>query len=329
MPAALPTAEGLLNPAEPLVSIALCTYNGAAYLRAQLDSLRAQTLMPLEIVAVDDGSSDQTCAILREYASQDRRFRCYENPRNLGPTGCFERAMSLCRGGFIAPCDQDDIWHPDKLARLLARIGSCDVSYCDSQYIDGSGRLSHRRISDGRAMLSGAVATPFLLANSISGHAMLLRRDLFERARPFPDSVYYDWWLALCAAGRNGIQYVQAPLVRFRRHQDAYSSMGHSGIARRAESSRAWLEQRQALMRAYSTTGLRGDATASALAEALQSAIDRGRHGALFRLLWAQRRTLPRWSGIAALDSIRWQLQVLRKVRRAQREPVGDSLSAE
>lgn len=315
----------------PLVSIALCTCNGALYLREQLDSLAAQHDVRFEVVAVDDGSHDQTCAILRDYAATDPRIRCFVNERNLGPTASFERAMSLCRGDFIAPCDQDDIWHPDKLARLLAAIGGCDLAYCDSEYVDANGRALQRRVSDGTTMLSGTTPTAFLFANSVSGHATLLRRDLFDHARPFPNHVYHDWWLALCAAGRNGVRYLDRPLVHFRRHEDAYSPMGKSASAPRdAIASRAWLEQRHCLMQAYSRSAFRDSDIALALADALQRAIDLGRNDALMRLVWRHRHALPRWKGVPAIDALKLQTRLLKKLHRARRRrSAGDDAGAD
>jgi len=305
----------------PLVSIALCTYNGASYLREQLDSLLAQRDVSFEIVAVDDGSQDQTCAILRDYAAREPRVRYFANECNLGPTASFERAMALCSGEFLAPCDQDDIWHPDKLASLLAAIGSCDAAYCDSDYVDASGQTVGHRISDAVGMLAGDNPVAFLFANSVSGHAMLLRRDLFERARPFPAAAYHDWWLALCAAGRNGIRYLDRPLVHFRRHDNAYSPMGQAGdgMSRETAASRAWLEQRYTLMRAYADSGLRDGDLALALADALRDAIDSGRSAMLMRLLWRYRRRLPRWKGMPLLDAMKMQTRLWKKLRRTRR----------
>lgn len=308
----------------PLISVALCTFNGARYLREQLDSVFAQAGVAIEVVAVDDGSQDETPAILRDYASREPRLRCHDNERNLGPTASFERAMSLCRGEFIAPCDQDDIWHPDKLARLLAAIDACDLAYCDSEYVDADGRALQRRVSDDMTMLAGNMPTAFLFANSVSGHASLLRRDLFEQARPFPEHAYHDWWLALCAAGRNGVRYLDRPLVRFRRHDEAYSPMGQSGgTPRDTAASRVWLEQRHSLMRAYAGSPFHGSETALAFADALRQAIDLGRNAALMQLVWRHRRALPRWKGISVLDALKMQLRLLKKLRRARRA-IGD-----
>lgn len=314
----------------PLISVALCTFNGARYLREQLDSVLAQTEVTIEVVAVDDGSQDATRAILQEFAAREPRIRWHGNERNLGPTASFERAMSLCKGEFIAPCDQDDIWHRDKLVRLLAAIDGCDLAYCDSEYVDADGQALRRRVSDDRTMLAGTAPTAFLFANSVSGHASLLRRELFDRARPFPNRVYHDWWLALCAAGGNGVGYLDRPLVRFRRHADAYSPMGKSAAAARdAIASRAWLEQRHCLLQAYSRSRFRDNEIALTLANALRRAIDLGRNDALMRLLWRHRRGLPRWNGIPALDALRLQALFLRKLHRARRGRVGENPRAD
>lgn len=310
---------------KPLISIALCTYNGALYLREQLDSLLAQREVGIEIVAVDDGSHDQSRGILHDYATADPRFRCFANDRNLGPTASFEYAMSLCRGDFIAPCDQDDIWHPDKLARLLAVIGACDLAYCDSALVDERGRTLHRRVSGTRTMLSGTAPGRFLFANSVSGHASLLRRALFEHARPFPDGVYHDWWLALCAAGGNGIRYLDEPLVLFRRHQDAHSSIGKPGrAAGLTTASDAWLEQQHALICAYGSTTFRDSDIALALAGAMRRAIDGAGSGPLMRLLWRQRRVLTGHAGIPVVAVAKLQWKLLRKLRRIRRGPGGN-----
>jgi len=311
---------------KPLISVALSTFNGARYLREQIDSVLAQSGVSIEIVVADDGSSDQTPAILADYAARDARLRWQVNERNLGPTASFERAMALCAGAYIAPCDQDDVWHPDKLARLHAAMGDCDLVYCDSEYIDPDGNSLGRRVSDGSTMLAGTSPLTFLFANSVSGHACLLRRDLFERSRPFPELAYHDWWLALCAAGRNGVRYLDEPLVSFRRHGAAFSPMGKSARPPRdAASSRAWLDHRYSLMRGYAMTGLRECDAAGAFASATQRARELGRTGALMRLVWRYRRELPRWKGNAFIDALKWQLRISKNLRRSRRNPDSDT----
>ncbi|HSW14655.1 MAG TPA: glycosyltransferase family 2 protein [Solimonas sp.] len=208
-----------------LASIALCTYNGGRFLRAQLDSLLGQDYPSLEIVAVDDGSTDGSWEILEEYARRDARLRIHRNPDNLGFIGNFERAMSLCRGEYIALSDQDDIWDPRKLSILVARIGSHSAIYSDAELIDEHGHALGMRSSSRMYMYRGADPAAFVFFNCVSGHAMMIRRELLAAALPFPRIRFHDWWLAFVAASFGGVEYVDQPLVQFRQHEAARTDM--------------------------------------------------------------------------------------------------------
>jgi glycosyltransferase involved in cell wall biosynthesis len=201
-----------------LISIALCTFNGAGHLREQLDSLLSQTYQNLEIIAVDDCSSDATVAILQAYAQGDTRLRVVVNAANMGFKRNFELAILQCKGAFIAPCDQDDIWLPNKLGELHAAIGANAMAYCDSELIDADGYSLNKAMSDWWRM--GDVRDPMMLVmdNCVSGHAMLFRRDLLLTALPVPKGLFYDWWLAAVAASQGGVVYCAQKLVRYRQH---------------------------------------------------------------------------------------------------------------
>src|ERR1700761_5678732 len=96
-----------------LVSIALCTYNGEQFIDSQLDSILAQSYPNIEIIAVDDCSTDATWEVLQDYAQKDKRVRACRNEHNLGHTLNFQKAIALATGEYIALCDQDDIWVAD------------------------------------------------------------------------------------------------------------------------------------------------------------------------------------------------------------------------
>ncbi|HEY5758156.1 MAG TPA: glycosyltransferase family 2 protein [Steroidobacter sp.] len=206
------------NVDEPLISVALCTYNGERYLREQLDSLLAQTYRNIEVVVVDDSSTDRTIELLREYERRDTRLRVFVNPTNLGFVGNFERAIALCNGAFIAPSDQDDIWLPHKLRTLASRIGTHSMAYCDSELIDADGRALGVSMSQFWAMQDLNDPAAFALSNCVSGHAMLFRRELLDAQSKLPKDVFHDWWLAARAAALGGIVYCPEKLVRYRQH---------------------------------------------------------------------------------------------------------------
>jgi glycosyltransferase involved in cell wall biosynthesis len=201
-----------------LVSIPLCTYNGERYLRQQLESLCAQTHSRFEVIAVDDCSSDGTLAILHEFADRDPRVRVLLNSTNVGFRNNFELALSLCVGEYIAPCDQDDIWLPDKLSSLLGILDGHALAFCDSELMDTDGALLDQRLSDFMFMSTTSDTAAFALANCVSGHAMLFRRSLLDKALPVPTLFFYDWWLAAVATCNGGIVFSGNAKVRYRRH---------------------------------------------------------------------------------------------------------------
>lgn len=202
------------------VSIALCTYNGAEYLREQLDSLLAQTYSWHELIVVDDRSTDATWSILESYAQQEARIKIHQNANNIGPNKNFFKAMSLCAGDIIAPCDQDDIWLPSKLATLLAAIGTSSMTYCDSALISATGEPMGTSMSDRVNMISTNDPSCFLFLNCVSGHASILKSEVLQKAKETPEGFNYDWWLAAVAASINGVTFVNEALVKHRQHDN-------------------------------------------------------------------------------------------------------------
>lgn len=103
------------------VSVAMATYNGERYLPEQLESIAAQTLPPAELVVCDDGSTDGTLGVLRQFAERAPfPVRVSRNATPLGFGDNFLRAASLCQSPWVAFCDQDDVWLPRKLAAVVA-----------------------------------------------------------------------------------------------------------------------------------------------------------------------------------------------------------------
>lgn len=202
----------------PLISIALCTYNGQLYLKEQLDSLLYQTYPNLEIIIVDDCSTDKTAAIIKEYEKAHSRIQVYLNEHNLGYTKNFEKALNLCRGEYIALCDQDDIWDKDKISKLYQNIGDALLIYHDSELIDGSGKSLNTYFSDRVKFYKGSEIGPLLLLNCVSAHAMMVHRSVIRDAGEFPEKLFHDWWLALAALAKGRITFVKEPLVFYRQH---------------------------------------------------------------------------------------------------------------
>ena len=202
----------------PLVSVVLGTYNGEAYLREQLCSVLAQTYPALEIIAIDDGSRDRTVDILREHAGRDPRIRVVVNERNLGFIRNFEKGCRLAGGKYIALCDQDDYWFPEKIEKMVVAIGDYPMLYCDSDLCGEDLQPLGRRISDLVHYQSFDDCRQLCVFSRMYGHATLITRELFEKASPFLEEVPHDGWLAFHASLYGGVRYLPEVLVKYRQH---------------------------------------------------------------------------------------------------------------
>lgn len=107
-----------MNDAQPLVSVAIASYNSAAYLESAIASALGQSLREIEVIVVDDGSRDDSVARARAMARSDPRVRVEVLPQNRGPGGARNRAIEVARGRWYAVLDSDDLWHPDRLLQL-------------------------------------------------------------------------------------------------------------------------------------------------------------------------------------------------------------------
>jgi glycosyltransferase involved in cell wall biosynthesis len=208
-----------MNQPLPLISIALCTYNGEKYLCEQLGTLVGQTYPNLEIIIVDDASTDQTWSILNEFADCYPSIRLFRNSSNMGYQKNFERALKLCEGDYILISDQDDIWEKDKVTKLREAIAENLMIYHDSVFIDEHGKNIGFKMSDKFNMVDGNDPTPFLFLNCVSGHSIMFRRDLLQHVFPFPDNGMYDHYIAFIATVKGSIKYLPETLVKHRRHQ--------------------------------------------------------------------------------------------------------------
>ena len=212
------------------VSVAMATYNGARFIREQLDSIALQTVPPAELVVTDDASCDDTVAIVRAFA-QIAPFpvHIYENPVRLGYRGNFMRNVALCTSDVIALCDQDDIWYPDKLDRMLETFADPDVvlAYHEAWLIDDQGgRLELARILPLEA--KSAPSSLFPLRNPY-GFSMLIRRELVRFCDLWPKSVdnlktdtmmAHDQWFFFLACALGTIAFVEIPLAGYRQHDN-------------------------------------------------------------------------------------------------------------
>lgn len=218
------------------VSVALCTYNGERFVRAQLESILTQSYPVAEVVIGDDGSSDRTVDIIRDIIRETvatgaalDTVRIVFTDRVGGVVPNFERTLKACTGSLIALSDQDDVWHPDRILRAVERfdaLPSLELLASDARIIDGHGE-SHGATLWGRLYVSadelGRIADrrgfeSLIRRNVVTGATTMLRRELLEAALPLPASWVHDEWLAILAAARGGFDVIPEQLIDYRVH---------------------------------------------------------------------------------------------------------------
>jgi len=227
----------------------MATYNGEQFLQEQLDSIAAQTYPNIEIAISDDGSTDETYKIIRAYRGP-HSIVLSSNMRRLGYKDNFVAAIERCTGRFIALADQDDVWAPRKIERLLSEIGDAylihgDVSRIDSRgnkIVDSERRQRHGPVHD-KVFLDPEYHRLSLLTRQslCQGCTALLDRRLLSYALPVPPwEKAHDIWLAFVAASLGAVRYLDEPLTGWRLHGGNTSQVADaSGIRRTLR--RTWI----------------------------------------------------------------------------------------
>lgn len=222
---------------ENTISVALCTHNGGQFIQEQIASICRQSLQPAEIVLSDDASSDNCVelaqAVIANQAIKQVRpppvLRVLRNNQPLKVIKNFEQAVLACSGDLIALCDQDDIWHVDRLARMAKEFSQQPTAllmHSNANLIDSAGgnlplslfdaievqRFELDWIHEGRAV------DAFLRRNLVTGATTIFHRSLLQYALPFPQEWIHDEWLAIVAACVGRVDVIEDKLIDYRQH---------------------------------------------------------------------------------------------------------------
>jgi glycosyltransferase involved in cell wall biosynthesis len=208
---------------KPLVSVVMSTFNGQQYISQQLDTIIAQTYPAIEIVIVDDASTDNSFSIAQEYQARDQRIKLFRNEKNLGPNKSFEKGIGLASGEYIAISDQDDIWELNKIETMLLKwpptaqfVYTIPGQFNDNDF-DSRKPVRGFHHSDMNNLHKLVFNTP------ISGHASMFKKELVKRCTPFPSDIYYDWWISMHAAKNGLIGFIPETLTWQRIHARNFS----------------------------------------------------------------------------------------------------------
>jgi glycosyltransferase involved in cell wall biosynthesis len=205
-----------------MISVCIATYNGANYIIEQFDSILNQIGSDDEIVVCDDQSSDDTLSKIEAY--NDPRIRIYRNETRLGHVRNFEKAMSLARGEYIFLSDQDDIWMPERVQAMMARLNedpSIQLVASNFDFIDGQGRVigEFRQLGAVKKTRLAQICSIFLGKAPYFGCTFVLRRELLRSCLPIPKGIEsHDIWFALVASSSGSVRNLQAPTLLHRIH---------------------------------------------------------------------------------------------------------------
>lgn len=211
------------------IQILLAAYNGAKYIETQLDSLIAQQIPPedsFQILISDDGSTDGTTEILREYQKRyPSLVKILPSKREGSAMANFMRLLTESDGDIVFFCDQDDWWMPTKVLEMLETFESSDLPqlvFSDAMIADENLKLLDVDESRLQTYNRGLTLQKLLVQNYIMGCTMAVNRTLVDGVRcgSYPGMQMHDWWLALYAETFGKVTHVNEKLMKYRQHGD-------------------------------------------------------------------------------------------------------------
>jgi len=210
------------------ISVCMPVYNGSTYLRAQLSSILEQLDESDEVVISDDGSTDDSLAIIAEFG--DYRIRVIPGEKSSHPSYNLERALEAAHGIYIFLSDQDDVWKPNKVAQMLQALKSSSLVVHDCEVVDQNLASLHPSFYQSHGSKAGLVQN--IVRNSYLGCCMAFKAEVLKKALPFPRPIgMHDIWLGLVAEMWHGSVFIDDNLLYYRRHgQNASTTSSASSL---------------------------------------------------------------------------------------------------
>ena len=214
----------------PTVSVVLCTHNGAAFIGEQVASILAQTRLPDEIVLGDDASTDGTVDLVEAaLADSGIPLVVLRNDPPLRVTKNFERTALAATGELLVFSDQDDAWHPERVSRAVDAFAADPellLVHSDARLVDAEGHPLGRTLFESMGVTpwelerirAGRGIEALVRRSLVTGATMTVRRELVERAAPFPSNWVHDEWLAVIAGLTGRFLVLTEPLIDYRQH---------------------------------------------------------------------------------------------------------------
>jgi glycosyltransferase involved in cell wall biosynthesis len=228
----------------PLVSMIVVCYNQARFVVETLESVKAQTYKPTELIILDDCSSDDSVAVIEKWLRENPvECRFIRHQENQGICKSLNEAVTAATGKYISMIASDDVWLPDKIARQVEIMKSqpddVGVLYSEAFQIDEYGNMlpemliaSHWRRPD---LPQGRILDVLLEGNFIPGLTTLIRRSCYDEVGPYDENLpWEDWDMWMRIARHYSFVYSPAPSAKYRVHEASYMRSDPARMAREA-----------------------------------------------------------------------------------------------
>lgn len=188
-------------PHEPFVSVIMPVFNCELYIESAIRSVIGQTFRNLELIVIDDCSTDSTCSIVQRICQEEQRVRLIQNPVNMGVAKSRNRGLDICKGDYVAFLDADDIWMTNKLSLQIEKMEqeNADLSFCSYGIIDDDGKLSK-----GAYIVPERITYDRLLKENVIGcSTVVLSNNIANKYRFVTDLYHEDYclWLEIIRDG--------------------------------------------------------------------------------------------------------------------------------
>lgn len=212
------------------ISIAMCTFNGAYFLKEQLDSILYQTTLPDEMIICDDGSTDDTIKMVEQFQKHAPFLvKLYKNEtlNPLGSTKNFEKAISLCSGDVILLSDQDDVWFSSKVEMLVREVvNGADIVFSNAELVDENLKPLNRSLFDSlslsmsekRLLKKENLFEVLIKRNIVTGAAMAFSSKYLNLILPISNHWVHDGWIAILIAYQGRFKIIPQALFQYRQH---------------------------------------------------------------------------------------------------------------
>lgn len=217
-----------------MVSVCMAAYNGERFVKEQIDSILPQLSENDELIISDDGSTDNTLAIIKSY--NDSRIKIFYHEKNPAyekikhgrnfyyATSNFENALKQAQGDYIFLSDQDDIWLPGKVTRCMELLQRYDCVVHNYQKIDSTGKIFEEKAFK-KSPLHKSVWLN-IADNHFRGCCMAFSRKILEYSLPFPKKLIgHDYWIGIVSSHLGSFYYEKQPLIQSRWYEDSVSAV--------------------------------------------------------------------------------------------------------